>query len=38
MDPTLYAGYDLIVTVTDGLVRPLLEPAAGTLPWDAPTG
>jgi hypothetical protein len=38
MDPTLYSGFDFIATVTDGLVRPLLEPAANTLPWDVPAG
>jgi hypothetical protein len=36
MDPRLYAGFDLIVIVADGLVRPLLEPPRGSLPWDAP--
>jgi hypothetical protein len=36
MDPTLYAGYDIIAVLADGLVKPLLEPARGTLPWDAP--
>ncbi len=36
MDPALYAGYDLILVVADGLVRPLLEPPGGTLPWDVP--
>lgn len=36
MDPTLYSGYDFIVVIADGLVRPLLEPPAGTLPWDTP--
>lgn len=36
MDPTLYAGYDIIAVLADGLVKPLLEPVRGTLPWDAP--
>jgi len=36
MDPTLYAGYDIIAVVADGVVKVLLEPARGTLPWDAP--
>lgn len=34
MDPTLYAGYDIIAVMADGLVKPLLEPRQGTLPWD----
>jgi hypothetical protein len=38
MDPSLYAGYDIIAVVADGLVRPLLQPARQTLPWDAPPG
>jgi hypothetical protein len=38
MDPTLYSGFDLIVVIADGLVKPLLEPARNTLPWDAPLG
>ncbi len=37
MDPTLYSGYDLIVVVADGQVRAVLDPPAGTLPWDAST-
>lgn len=36
MDPTLYSGYDLIAIVADGVVAPLLQPARGALPWDAP--
>ncbi|HCU99805.1 MAG TPA: hypothetical protein DGL25_01285 [Dehalococcoidia bacterium] len=36
MDPTLYSGYDLIAVVADGQVRVVLDPQAGTLPWDAP--
>lgn len=38
MDPTLYAGYDIIAVLADGIVKPLLEPARSTLPWDAPRG
>ncbi len=38
MDPALYSGYDLIVVVADGLVKPLLLPPRQTLPWDAPLG
>jgi len=36
MDPSLYAGYDIIAVLADGVVRPLLEPVRSTLPWDAP--
>ena len=36
MDPTLYSGYDIIAVLADGIVKPLLEPARSTLPWDAP--
>jgi hypothetical protein len=36
MDPALHAGYDIIAIVTDGLVKPLLQPGRQTLPWDAP--
>jgi hypothetical protein len=38
MDPALYAGYDIIAVLADGVVKPLLEPARQTLPWDAPVG
>ncbi|MGI8927077.1 MAG: hypothetical protein ACR2HN_10595 [Tepidiformaceae bacterium] len=38
MDPSLYAGFDLICVIADGLVKPLLQPARQTLPWDAPPG
>ena len=34
-DPALYAGYDIIVVIADGVVRTVLEPAAGGVPWDA---
>src|SRR5262249_38541092 len=36
MDPTLYAGNDIIAVIADGLVKVLIEPPRGTLPWDAP--
>ncbi|GAB4322167.1 MAG: hypothetical protein Kow0010_02810 [Dehalococcoidia bacterium] len=36
MDPSLYAGYDIIAVAADGVVKPLLEPRQGTLPWDVP--
>ncbi len=36
MDPSLYAGYDIIAVVADGVVKPLLRPGAGVLPWDVP--
>lgn len=36
MDPRLYAGYDLIAILADGVVKPLLQPGRSTLPWDAP--
>lgn len=36
MDPTLYAGYEIVAVIADGLVKPLLQPARSTLPWDAP--
>ncbi|MEX0782950.1 MAG: hypothetical protein WD557_09885 [Dehalococcoidia bacterium] len=38
MDPALHAGYDIIAIVTDGMVKPLLQPGRQTLPWDAPLG
>jgi hypothetical protein len=36
MDPALFAGYDILAVVTDGVVKVLLEPPRQTLPWDAP--
>lgn len=36
MDPALYAGFDLVVVVADGVVKTLLLPGRGALPWDAP--
>lgn len=38
MDPTLYAGFDIIAVVADGQVKAILEPPRGMLPWDAPSG
>jgi hypothetical protein len=38
MDPTLYSGYDILAVLADGMLKPLLEPARQTLPWDAPVG
>ncbi|HET7738048.1 MAG TPA: hypothetical protein VFK32_05690, partial [Tepidiformaceae bacterium] len=38
MDPTLYAGYDIVAVIADGVVKPLLIPNRGALPWDAPLG
>lgn len=34
MDPVLYAGYDIIAVVADGMVKLLLKPGPSTLPWD----
>ena len=36
MDPSLHAGYDIIAVIADGVVKPLLRPGRGLLPWDAP--
>lgn len=38
MDPRLYSGFDIVVVVTDGLVKPVLQPPRSVLPWDAPLG
>jgi hypothetical protein len=38
MDPTLHAGYDLLAVIADGVVKTLLQPGRGSLPWDAPLG
>ncbi len=38
MDPTLYAGYDILTVIADGVVKPILQPGRNTLPWDAPLG
>ncbi len=36
MDPRLYASFDIMAVAADGVVKPLLQPARGSLPWDAP--
>lgn len=36
MDPALYAGFDILAVIADGIVKPLLQPGRSTLPWDAP--
>ena len=36
MDPALYAGYDILVVVADGVLKTILQPQRQTLPWDAP--
>ncbi len=36
MDPTLYAGYDTLAVIADGVVKPVLLPGRSVLPWDAP--
>ncbi len=36
MDPALYAGYDILVVIADGVVKTVLQPQRQTLPWDAP--
>lgn len=36
MDPSLYAGHDILAVLADGVIKPLLEPPQGTLPWDVP--
>lgn len=36
MDPTLYAGHDILAVIADGLVKPILMPGRQSLPWDAP--
>ncbi|MGE3073712.1 MAG: hypothetical protein AB7N24_06435 [Dehalococcoidia bacterium] len=38
MDPTLYAGYDILAVVADGVLKTVLQPQRQTLPWDAPLG
>lgn len=38
IDPSLYAGFDLVVVLADGVAKPVLEPPRGTFPWDAPLG
>jgi len=36
MDPALYAGYDILAVIADGVVKTILQPQRSTLPWDAP--
>lgn len=36
MDPALYAGFSIIVVIVDGLVKPVIVPREGSLPWDVP--
>lgn len=36
MDPRLYAPFDIITVLADGVVKPMLLPGSGALPWDAP--
>jgi len=36
IDPTMYGSFDLLLVLADGMAKPVLEPAPGTLPWDAP--
>ena len=36
MDPTLYAPYDILAVIADGLTKTILQPQRSTLPWDAP--
>uniref|UniRef100_UPI002ADE08A6 hypothetical protein n=1 Tax=Tepidiforma sp. TaxID=2682230 RepID=UPI002ADE08A6 len=38
MDPSLYAGFDILVVVADGVVKPVMLPGRSVLPWDAPLG
>jgi len=38
MDPVLYAGYDILAVVADGVLKTVLQPQRQTLPWDAPLG
>ena len=36
MDPSLYAAYDILAVVADGVIKTILQPQRQTLPWDAP--
>lgn len=36
MDPSLYAAYDILAVITDGVVKTILQPQRQSLPWDAP--
>ncbi len=35
-DPTLYSGIDFVCLIADGLVKPLIHPPSGLLPWKSP--
>jgi hypothetical protein len=32
-DPALYSGIDFVCLAADGLIRPLIQPPAGSVPW-----
>jgi hypothetical protein len=34
-EPTLYSGIDFVCLVADGVVKPLIQPPVGLLPWPA---
>jgi hypothetical protein len=36
-DPASYGGIDFVCLVADGLVKPLIQPPAGLLPWERTT-
>ena len=38
MDPSLYAAYDILAVIADGVIKTILQPQRQTLPWDAPLG
>lgn len=38
MDPTLYAAYDILAVIADGVIKTIMQPQRQTLPWDAPLG
>ena len=35
MDPSHYSGYGIVSVIADGMVKTILEPPAGSLPWEA---
>jgi hypothetical protein len=35
-DPALYSGIDFIALAVDGVIKPLIQPAANLLPWSGP--
>ena len=37
-DPALYRPFDFVSVMTDAQVKPVFEPARGTLPWDQNAG